>query len=144
RTPFDRVIPHRGGAPWSPEEWAHIVRFSGEPWKAECPMRCPDLAATWSDLTGWFDRNGILVLPQLCAGPLVVHLDADVDHGGTASPAELARVTGRLRAVVEQFGIRAVYVHQTGGIPGDELRRGPGAVTVRVVASGVVHELNLF
>jgi hypothetical protein len=107
-------------------------------------MRCPDLAATWTDLTGWFDRNGILVLPQVCAGPLVVQLDADVDDGGTASPAELDRVTGRLQAVVEKFGVGAVYVSQAGGIPGDELRRGPGSITIRVVASGVVHELNLF
>src|SRR5215213_1036896 len=105
-------------------------------------MRCPDLAATWTDLTGWFDRRGILVLPQVCTGPLVVQLDADTDQGGTASAAELDRVTGRLRAVVERFGVRAVYVHQAGGIPGDELRQGPGSVTVRVVAGGVVHELN--
>ena len=107
-------------------------------------MRCPDLAATWTDLTGWFQQHGILVLPPLCAGPPVVQLDADVDPGGTANPAELDRVTSRLRAVIEHFGVRAVYVHETGGIPGDEVRKGPGSITVRVVASGVVHELNLF
>jgi len=107
-------------------------------------MRCPDLAVTWTDLTGWFHRNGILVLPQLCPGPLVVQLDADVDHGGTATPEEIERVTGRLRAVIEHFGVRAVYVNETGEITGDDVRQGPGSITVRVVASGVVHELNLF
>jgi hypothetical protein len=112
-------------------------------------MRCPDLAATWAELTGWFDRREILVLPQLClpqlgTAPLVVQLDGDVDQGRTASPADAELITGRLRAVIEQFGVRAVYASATGGIPGDEMRKGPGAVTVRVVAGGVVHELNLF
>jgi hypothetical protein len=106
-------------------------------------MRCPDLAATWADLTDWFDRHGILVLPQVSAGPLVVRLDADVDQNATAGPAELDRVTGRLRAVIEQFGVRTVYVRRVGGVPGDEMRHGPGEVTVRVVAGGVVHELSL-
>lgn len=107
-------------------------------------MRCPDLAATWADLADWFDRHGILVLPPLSAGPLVVRLDADVDQHGTASPADLDRVIDRLRSVVEQFCVRAVYVRQNGGVPGDGLRSGPGEITVLVVAGGVVHELNLF
>jgi hypothetical protein len=122
-------------------------------------MRCPDLAATWADLTDWFDRHEILVLPQLSAGPLVVQLDADVDQDATAGSVEMALVTGRLRSVIEQFGVRAVYVRQAGpvpvgpppvgagpvgAVPGDAVRRGPGEVTVRVVAGGVVHELNLF
>jgi hypothetical protein len=107
-------------------------------------MRCPDLAATWTELTNWFDQHEILVLPQLSSAPLVVQLDRDVDQGGTAGSADMKLVTDRLRAVIEQFGARAVYVNTTGGIPGDEMRKGPGAVTVRVVAGGVVHELNLF
>src|SRR5262245_27655282 len=113
-------------------------------------MRCTDLAQTWAELRGWFDRRGVLVLPPLTTSGPLVQLDSDVDQSRAADPAELERATGRLRAVVERFEVRAVYVHQIGGepilVPGGEraIRGEPSIVTVRVVAGGVVHELVLF
>jgi hypothetical protein len=108
-------------------------------------MRCVDLPDTWTKLAGWFDQHGILVLPQLCADGPVVRLDADVDQGRTARPADLERVVSRLCAVVERFGARAVYVHRVGGEPAaEDEERELSIVTVRVMAGGVVHELMLF
>jgi tagatose-1,6-bisphosphate aldolase non-catalytic subunit AgaZ/GatZ len=113
-------------------------------------MRCVDLAQTWSQLREWLDHQGVLVLPRLTANGPLVQLDADADQTRAASVADLARVTDRLRALVERFEVRAVYVHQIGGEPvpvpgGDrEVRGEPSIVTVRVVAGGVVHELTLF
>jgi hypothetical protein len=101
------------------------------------PMRCDDLAGTWAGLTAWFDQRGVLVLPQLCVDQPVVRLDADLDSSPTVGPADVARVTGLLRAVVERFDLRAIYVHQLGGDPE------PTIVTVRAMAGGVVHELVL-
>ena len=91
------------------------------------PVRCADLTETWADLTAWFAQRGVLVLPQLSANQPVVRLDDD----GAAEPGQL------LRAIVERFDLRAVYVHQ--------LRDGPDPtiITVRAMAGGVVHELVL-
>jgi hypothetical protein len=94
-------------------------------------MRCADLTETWAELSAWFDERGVLVLPQLCVDQPMVQLDGD------AGPADLDRVTSRLRALVERCDVRTVYVHQIGG----ELA--PSIVTVRVMAGGVVHELTL-
>jgi hypothetical protein len=109
-----------------------------------------DLAQTWSELRGWFDAHGVLVLPRLTTSGPLVKLDADVDQMRAASETDLSRATGRLRALVERFDVRAVYVHQIGGEPisvpgGDRAVCGePSIVTVRVMAGGVVHELTLF
>jgi hypothetical protein len=107
-------------------------------------MRCADLVDTWADLCGWFERHRVLVLPQLSSTQPLVRLDADLDHAGTAGADEVARAVDRLRAVIEHFDVRAVYVRETAAGLGDGIRRDPGAVTVRLVAGGVVHELNLF
>jgi hypothetical protein len=110
-------------------------------------MRCADLAGTWAELCTWFDEQGILVLPQLCTDGPLVRLDAGRVGGGDTADAEQARALERLRAVVSQFDVKAVYVHQwgdgifEGGPPGGQPE--PGAVTVRVMAGGVVHELKL-
>jgi hypothetical protein len=101
------------------------------------PVRCADLTATWTDLTRWFAARGVLVLPQLCADQPMVRLDADSDTGRAADAAEVERVTGLLRAIIDRFELRAVYVHQLRGEPD------PTLITVRAVAGGVVHELVL-
>lgn len=92
------------------------------------PVRCADLAETWADLTTWFAERGVLVLPELCADHPVVRLDADRD----ADPGQL------LRAIIDRFELRAVYVHHLAGGGLD-----PTIITVRAVAGGVVHELVL-
>jgi hypothetical protein len=92
------------------------------------PVRCADLAETWADLTTWFAERGVLVLPQLCADQPVVRLDTD----RTADPGQL------LRAIIDRFDLRAVYVHHLAGGEPD-----PTIITVRAVAGGVVHELVL-
>lgn len=97
-------------------------------------MRCADLTQTWMELSSWFEQNGVLVLPPLRAEGPTVRLDADTDPRYGADPAELERQLARLRAVIEHFRVRAVYVTS------DERAR---AVTIRVVAGGVVHELML-
>lgn len=113
-------------------------------------MRCADLARTWTDLCSWFDRNGVLVMPQLHADRPLVRLDGDVDPAATADPAELARVVERLRTLVRHFEVRAVYVQHTGGElaacaeSGSRIRAEQAVVTIRVMAGGVVHELSLF
>lgn len=89
-------------------------------------MRCADLAGTWTELSSWFDRNGVLVLPHLRTEGPMARLDAD--------GAELDRQLDRLRILIRHFGVRAVYVTR------DERL---SAVTIRVVAGGVVHELML-
>jgi hypothetical protein len=107
-------------------------------------MRCADLAETWTGLLAWFDQRGVLVLPQLSAETLLVRLDADVDQKRTATPEEVARAADRLRAVIDHFGVRAVYVQQTPSpSPGSPCAE-PAVITMRVVAGGVVHELTLF
>lgn len=95
-------------------------------------MRCADLTGTWIELSAWFDRNGVLVLPHLRADAPTVRLDgdasADTDHG------ELDRQLDRLRMIIKHFGVRAVYVTR---------EERSSAITIRVVAGGVVHELML-
>ena len=92
------------------------------------PVRCSDLAETWADLTRWFADHGVLVLPELCANQPVVRLDTE----GSADPGQL------LRAIIDRFDLRAVYVHHLRGDEPD-----PAIITVRAVAGGVVHELVL-
>jgi hypothetical protein len=102
-------------------------------------MRCEDLAGAWSDLRAWLAGMDVLVLPRLeFTGP-TTRLDADVDPTRPAEPGEVAAVLARFRAVVSRFEVRAVYVGEAGGARVG----GPAAVTVRVVAGGVVHELTL-
>jgi hypothetical protein len=116
-------------------------------------MRCGDLAGIWSDLRAWFADVDVLVLPRLeFTGPSV-RLDADVDPTRPATQDEVAAVLARLRAVVTRFEVRAVYVGLAGGsmdgepVGGEPVGGGggdgPAAVTVRVLAGGVVHELTL-
>ena len=107
-------------------------------------MRCDDLPRTWQELHDWFADAGVLVLPRLeFTGP-GTRLDADVDPARPATPDELAMVLARLRAVVSHLGARVAYVGQV-----DDRRLAPGAepevaaVTIRIVAGGVVHELAL-
>ena len=107
-------------------------------------MRCADLAETWTELLAWFDQRGVLVLPQLSADTLLVRLDADVDQKRTATPEEVTRAADRLRAVIEHFGVRAVYVQQTPSPSPGRVCPEPAVITMRVVAGGVVHELTLF
>ena len=111
-------------------------------------MRCEDLGVIWSDLRAWLADLDVLVLPRLeFTGPSV-RLDADVDPTQPATPGEVAAVLARLRAVVTRFEVRAVYVGAAGGSVdaepmGGGTSAGPAAVTLRVVAGGVVHELTL-
>jgi hypothetical protein len=107
-------------------------------------MRCANLAETWAELLAWFDQRGVLVLPPLSADTLLVRLDADVDQKRTATPDEVARSCARLRAVIEHFGVRAVYVQQTPSPSPGQVCPDPAVITARVVAGGVVHELTLF
>jgi hypothetical protein len=107
-------------------------------------MRCADLADTWTGLLEWFDQREVLVLPPLSADTLLVRLDADVDQKRTATPAEVERATDRLRAVIEHFGVRAVYVQQTPSPSPGRVSPEPAVIIMRVVAGGVVHELTLF
>ena len=100
----------------------------------EMPMRCADLSQTWIELSSWFDRNGVLVLPHLHAEGPTVRLDADADPSRTADPVELERQLDRLRTIIEHFGVRAVYVSR------DEAA---GVLTIGIVAGGVVHRLML-
>jgi len=96
-------------------------------------MRCDDLARAWSDLHDWFAQADVLVLPRLeYAGP-TARLDADLDPTRPATPAEVTATVDQLRELVRRFEVRAVYVGHAA----------PDAVTVRVVAGGVVHELTL-
>jgi hypothetical protein len=100
----------------------------------EMPMRCADLSQTWTELSSWFDRNGVLVLPPLSTDGPSVRLDADADPSRNADPVELERQLGRLRTLIEHFGVRAVYVSR------DEQA---GLLTIQVMAGGVVHQLML-
>lgn len=95
-------------------------------------MRCADLAGTWTELSAWFDRNGVLVLPHLRVDGPSARLDADARPG--ADRAELDRQLDRLRMITKHFGVRAVYVTRDEPL---------SALTIRVVAGGVVHELML-
>jgi hypothetical protein len=95
-------------------------------------MRCVDLAETWIELSAWFERSGVLVLPHLRADGPSARLDADAGPG--ADRAELDRQLDRLRTIIKHFGVRAVYVTRDEPL---------SAVTIRVVAGGVVHELML-
>lgn len=107
-------------------------------------MRCANLDDTWINLTAWFDAHRILVLPPLQAtGVPLARLDADAGEDRVASEPELDRVLGRLRALVECFDIRAVYVDQERDRSGRHDQQ-LGVVTLCVVAGGVVHELRLF
>lgn len=101
-------------------------------------MRCDDLTGTWSGLRAWLASADVLVLPRLeYAGP-TARLDAEVDPTRPATPAEVDATVATLRELVRRFDVRAVYV----GYAGDAADV-PAAVTVRVVAGGVVHELTL-
>jgi hypothetical protein len=115
-------------------------------------MRCADIAETWGGLRDWLEASGVLVLPALEGGSPIVRLDADVASDRDATPDEVSRSIGRLQAVIERFGVPAVYVGHTAWDPEDEWALeagksptarpdGPTAVTVRVMAGGVVHEL---
>jgi hypothetical protein len=97
-------------------------------------MRCGDITETWGKLREWLEASNVLVLPALEAFGPIVRLDADIEGDRDATPEEQERALGRVTAVVESFGVRAVYVGQTG-------TDGPAAVTIRVMAGGVVHEL---
>jgi hypothetical protein len=105
-------------------------------------MLCVDLVEAWTELRDWLDRAGVLILPRLEANGPTVRLDADLAAARPATRAEVARIMGRLRAVVERFEARAVYVTQTGvdSVPDPDE---PASLCVRVVAGGVVHELSL-
>lgn len=98
------------------------------------PMRCADLNQTWTELSSWFDRTGVLVLPHLRADGPTVRLDADTEPSRGDDPAELERQLDRLRTIIKHFGVRAVYVSR------DEQAE---VLTIRVVAGGVVHQLML-
>jgi hypothetical protein len=101
-------------------------------------MRCEDLAGTWRGLRGWLAAADVLVLPRLeYAGPSA-RLDAEVDPTRPASRAEVEATVATLRDLVRRFDVRAVYV----GYAGDPTDA-PAAVTLRVMAGGVVHELTL-
>ncbi|OLE29442.1 MAG: hypothetical protein AUG44_04025 [Actinobacteria bacterium 13_1_20CM_3_71_11] len=96
-------------------------------------MRCGDLGRAWTDLRDWFAEVDVLVLPRLeYAGP-TARLDADLDPTRPATPTEVAATVAQVRELVRRFDVRAVYVGHAA----------PDAVTVRVVAGGVVHELTL-
>jgi hypothetical protein len=68
-----------------------------------------------------------------------VRLDGDIGCELPAQDVEVALVLDRLRAVVDRFGIPAVYVGQVRAGASGEL----ASVTVRAPAGGVVHELAL-
>lgn len=106
-------------------------------------MRCVDLARTWTDLRHWLDESDIMVLPPLTADGPLVRLDdaAAVEPVCPADPADAVR---RLQRVIERFAVTAVYVGQKSWartpVPA------PGELTsveVRVLAAGVIHELQL-
>jgi hypothetical protein len=94
-------------------------------------MRCTDVHATWTELSAWLDRAGVLVLPPLRGVHAGVRLDADLP-ADTARPEDLAVVLDRVRALVTRFAVQAVYVG-----------RGDHSVTLRFVVDGIVHELAL-
>jgi hypothetical protein len=112
-------------------------------------MRCADLPGTWVSLRGWLDDTGVLILPRLERDGPTVRLDADVDQSRPAAQAELDRVICLLKAVIERFGVPAVYVGQTAWDPADDAFEPgvhPGSmaiITIRVMAGGILHELTL-
>lgn len=104
-------------------------------------MRCANLTETWTELHRWFDQHDVLVLPPLVAQLPLTRLDADAV--GEDDAAGLA--IGRLRKLIDHFGVRAVYVerlttHRTLEDTVPEL----GVLVVRVLVAGAVHELRLF
>jgi hypothetical protein len=104
-------------------------------------MRCADLTAIWADLADWLERRDVIVLPPLVAHLPMVRLDANT---GAAADAT-AVATGRLRQLIDHFGVRAVYVERCDALPMErdavpEL----AALTVRVLIAGAVHELRLY
>jgi hypothetical protein len=108
-------------------------------------MRCVDLAQTWTELHGWLDRAGIMVLPPLVADGPLVRLD-DAAAVEPVCPRDPTAAIRRLQSVIELFAVPAVYVGQRswartpGGTPEPaELT----SLTVRVLAVGVIHELRL-
>ncbi|HEX3787386.1 MAG TPA: hypothetical protein VHW44_05955 [Pseudonocardiaceae bacterium] len=105
-------------------------------------MRCPDLADTWADLRRWLDQQRVLVLPPLTANLPLTRLDADTARSADGSDPE--RVVNRLRTLITHFDVRAIYVAEEHG--GPEIGRPQqelAALTIRVLAGGVVHELTL-
>lgn len=101
-------------------------------------MRCADLPAAWTELTRWLQSRGVLVLPPLAAQLPLVRLDANA-CGDSAEDA-----IGLLRRVIEHFGVRAVYVERLRAVRPSTDKPEPAVLTVRVLASGIVHELRLF
>jgi hypothetical protein len=104
-------------------------------------MRCANLTDTWAALRDWLDLRNVMVLPPLSANLPLARLDADC----TGGPGDLDRMVECLHALIEHFGIRAVYVGRvdiirTNGGPDPEL----AVLTVRAPAGGVVHELKLY
>jgi hypothetical protein len=106
-------------------------------------MRCDDLAGTWAALISWFDAHGVLVLPSLSCDLPVVRLDSDLAPRFAADEA-LGLAVGRVKALVERFDARAVYVNRVGAdTAAHNGGREMSIVTMRVVGGGVVHELTL-
>jgi hypothetical protein len=115
-------------------------------------MRCGDLDETWAEFGHWLDAAGVLQLPPLEGATLTVKLDADIDPGRPATAEETRRALQRVQAVIERFHVPVVYVTRTVWDRSDEWRLGgdrpvprdgPTAITVRVMAGGVLHELPL-
>src|SRR5690242_13886096 len=96
-------------------------------------MRCDDLAGTWAALISWFDAHAVLVLPRLSGDLPVVRLDADLGPLLAADEA-LTLAVGRVKALVERFDARAVYVNRVGSDTAEHNGgREMSIVTVRVV-----------
>jgi len=106
-------------------------------------MRCDDLVGTWAALISWFDAHGVLVLPRLSGALPVVRLDADLGPLLAADEA-LVRAVARVKALVERFDARAVYVNRVGAeTAAHNGGREMSIVTMRILGGGVVHELTL-
>lgn len=106
-------------------------------------MRCANLTATWADLTDWLDRRDVMVLPPLTTDLPLVRLAADLP--GTGDIADLECAIDRLHRLIDHFGVRAIYVDQTNGVPTEiDDTTEPAILTIRMLAAGVVHELKLF
>jgi hypothetical protein len=106
-------------------------------------MRCVDLAGTWTDLRGWLDRSGIMVLPPLIADGPLVRLD-DAAAVEPVCPADPTAAVRRLQTLIEHFAVPAVYVGQRSWARTSVPEPGElTTVTVRFLAVGVIHELLL-
>lgn len=103
-------------------------------------MRCANLTETWAELSRWFDQRDVLVLPPLAAHLPLTRLDADA-IGADATEVAL----GRLRQLIDHFGVRAVYVERiTAQREPEDTVPELGVLVVRVLVAGAVHELRQF